>query len=212
MKHVDIWFVINIWIWICRYIWLQRILLDSTIQSLFFIFERTWLKLIGISTIITSLFWHHKTINDWRCLVDIETRRFIAILVSLLSFHFELFGFHLVSYFFKVIFIKLPEGSAILELVVFLYLSVCTHILILDFSHSHMDVRLLDVMLLIRYKLLFSNCLFGNFTRETIIGSMNIIYVWFIMFFQDTSRVLVAPLYLMTLCFSRFVKLFLNYW
>lgn len=144
--------------------------------------------------------------------IMIKTRRFIAILVSLLCFHFELFGFHLVSHFFKVFFIKLLESLAILKLIVLFYFSVCTHILILDFSHSHRNVRLLDVVLLIRYKLLLTNCLFGNFTCETIIGSMNIIYVWFIMFFQDTSRVLVAPLYLMTLCFSRLIKLFLDDW
>jgi hypothetical protein len=162
-----------------------------------------------IRTFVIIFIGNQKLVYNWWSLIMVESCCFICILISFLRFDFKLGSFHFVGYFSKIIFIELCLCFAFVKMTVFLYLCVCTFELALYWSHTHFDMWLLKIMFLIINKLFFTDCLLGNISGETTFGTVNLVNVWFIMFFQVTSWVLIAPLNLMSLRFSNWIQLLL---
>ena len=67
----------------------------------------------------------------------VESCCFVGILVSFLSFNFELGRFHFVRHFSEIIFVKMPLSFTFVNSVIFLLLLVGAFELALDFSHAH---------------------------------------------------------------------------
>jgi hypothetical protein len=164
-----------------------------------------------IRTIVIIFIGNQKLVYNWWSLIMVESCCFICILVSFLSLNFKLGSFHFVSYFSKIIFIELCLSFAFVKMVVFLWLCVCTFELAWYWSHTHFYMWLLKIMLLIINNLFFTECLLGNVSGETTFGIMNLVNIRFIVFFQDTSWVLIAPLNLMSLRFSNLIQLLLDH-
>ena len=166
----------------------------------------THIRRLGITLILSCI----HTLHNLRCLIMIKWSCLVTIQISFLRFQIKLLRLHLFCYFLKIISSKFLNNFTFVYLVVFFNFFVGAFEWILDFSHAHGQMWLLQVVLLITYNLSFSVELLSSVSWEAVFRSVDLIDIGVMMLFQNTSWMFEAPLHLVALSFLSSIQLLLD--